>query len=189
MFRRRLWQVGQEAGVAVRASLAVLECVIERGEELEPPLDSGTTVSRCASAFQCLVVGQYTELGRPKVPSEAFVSPNDAAGLQIKRSPMPIRVERSSADIRDGFHGTVRLFLFEGGTKPVDARVVVHVERTWAVSDSVPIGENQNRRSRKLRQDFSRKVFHSGRERNLTPFRRSELIGRSLLDKSRNNLR
>ena len=130
MFRGTLWQAGQEVGVAVRASFAVLECVIERGEELEPPLDSSIMVPHFAYAFQCLVVGEYAELGSPKVPSRAFEGPNDAAGLQIKRSLVPLRVERSSADIHDGFHGTVRLLLFEGGVKPVDASVAVHVERT-----------------------------------------------------------
>ena len=89
MFRGTLWQAGQEVGVAVRASFAVLECVIERGEELEPPLDSGIMVPHFAYAFQCLVVGEYAELGSPKVAAEAFESPNDAAGLQIKMSPMP----------------------------------------------------------------------------------------------------
>ena len=69
------------------------------------------------------------ELGCPKVPSEAFEDPNDAAGLQIKKSPVPLRVQRRSADIRVEFHGTVRLFLFEGGAKLVDASVAVNVER------------------------------------------------------------
>ena len=87
-------------------------------------------VPHFAYAFQCLVVGEYTELCSPKVAAEAFESPNDAAGLQIKRSPMPFRVERSSVDIRDGFDGTVLLLLLEGGAKPVDASVAVQVERT-----------------------------------------------------------
>ena len=65
---------------------------------------------------------------------------------------MPLRVESSSSDIRDGFHGTVRLLLIESGAKPVDASVTVHVERTRAVGDSVPIGENRSRWSRKLRE-------------------------------------
>ena len=43
---------------------------------------------------------------------------------------MPFLVERSSADVRDGLYGTVLLLLFEGGAKPVDASVAVHVERT-----------------------------------------------------------
>ena len=42
---------------------------------------------------------------------------------------MSFRVERGSADVRDGFDGTVLLLLFEGGAKPVDASVAVHVER------------------------------------------------------------
>ena len=130
MFRGRLWQAGQEVGVAVRVSFAVIECVIERGEELVALLDSGIMVPYFAYFVQCLVVGEYAEFGSLKVASEAFDSPNDAAGLQINRSPMPFRVERSSADIHDGVHGTVRLLLFEGDAKPVDASVAVHVERT-----------------------------------------------------------
>ena len=43
---------------------------------------------------------------------------------------MTLRVDHISADRRDGFQGAVRLLLFEGGAKPVDASVTVHVERT-----------------------------------------------------------
>ena len=125
MLRGRLWQAGQELGVAVRAYFAVLDCVVERGE-VEPPLDSGIMVPHSAYAFQCLVFGEYAEFRSPKVASEAFESSNDAADLQINRYPTPLRVERGSADIRDGFHGIVRLLLFEGGAKPVDASVAVH---------------------------------------------------------------
>ena len=96
----------------------------------EPSLDSAVMVPHVAYAFHCLVVGKYAELGSPKVATEAFESPNDAAGLQIKRSPMHFRLERSSADIRDGFYGTALVLLFEGGAKAVDASVAVHVERT-----------------------------------------------------------
>ena len=78
MFRSRLWQAGQEVCVSVRASFAVLDCVVERGEELEPPLDLCITVPHFAYAFQCLVVGEYSECGSPKLTSEAFESPNDA---------------------------------------------------------------------------------------------------------------
>ena len=80
-------------------------------------------VPHFAYAFQSLVVGEYAELGASKIAAKGFESPNDAAGLQIKRSPMSFRVERSSADVRDGFDGTVLLLLFEGGAKPVDASV------------------------------------------------------------------
>ena len=108
----------------------VLDGVVERGEELEPSLDSGVMVPHFAYAFQGLVVGEYAELRAPKIAAKAVESPNDAAGLQIKRSPVTFRVERSSADVRDGFDGTVFLLLFEGGAKPVDESVAVHVERT-----------------------------------------------------------
>ena len=58
-----------------------------------------------------------------------------------------------------------------------------------AVVDSVPVGETQDRRSRKLRQDFSNRFFHCGRERKLNPLPESELIGRILLDKSGKKMR
>ena len=87
-------------------------------------------VPHFADAFQFVMVREYAEHGPAKVSSEAFETRDDAAGLQIKRSPLTLRVERSSAGIRDGFHGTVRLLLFEGCAKLVDARVAVHVERT-----------------------------------------------------------
>ena len=60
-------------------------------------------VPHFAYGFQSFVIGEYAELGAPKIATKAFESPNDAAGLQIKRSPMSFRVERSSADVRDGF--------------------------------------------------------------------------------------
>ena len=70
-------------------------------------------VPHFAYAFQCLVVGEYAVLGSPKVTAKAFESPNDAAGLQIKRSSMSSRVERSSGDVRYGFDGTVLLLLLD----------------------------------------------------------------------------
>ena len=87
-------------------------------------------VPHFAYAFQSLVVGEYAELGASKIAAKGFESPNDAAGLQIKRSPMSFRVECSSADGSDGCDGIVLLLLFEGGAEPVDASVAVHVERT-----------------------------------------------------------
>ena len=103
---------------------------VRRRVRVEMRSQDGIMVPHFAYAFQCHVVGEYAEFGSPVVTSEKFESPNDATGLQIKRSSMPLRVEHSSADICDGFHGTVRLPLFEGGTKPVDASVTVHVKRT-----------------------------------------------------------
>ena len=81
---------------------------------------------------------KYAELGAPTIAAKAFESPNGAAGLQIKRSPMSFRLERRSADVRDGFAGTVLPLLFDGGANPVDASAAVHVERTCPVGDSVP---------------------------------------------------
>ena len=92
-------------------------------------MDSGVVVRHFAYAFQCLAVREYTEFGAPKVAGEAFESPDDAASLQIKRSPTPFRVERSSDYVRHGFYGAVRLLLFESGAELVDAGVEIHVKR------------------------------------------------------------
>ena len=72
MLRSRLCQAEQKVGVAVRAFLAVLECVVVLGEELEAPLDSGILVPHFGHAYQWLVVGEYAEYASPKVVSEAF---------------------------------------------------------------------------------------------------------------------
>ena len=51
MFRGRLWQVGQDVGVAVRDSFAVLERLIEPGEELERPAIWFLTLPMLSSAL------------------------------------------------------------------------------------------------------------------------------------------
>ena len=56
MFRGGLWLAEQEVGVTVHVSVAVLECVVERGAELEPFLDSGVLVPHFAYALQGLMV-------------------------------------------------------------------------------------------------------------------------------------
>ena len=126
-------------------------------------------VPHFAYALQCLVVREYTEAGAPKVAAEAFEGPDDAASLQRKRKPMPFRVERSSSDLGDGFYGAVRLHLFESGAEPVDAGVALHVKQAYAVGGGVPIGENEDRRGRELRQDFSHQFLHNRRACKLNP--------------------
>ena len=180
MFRGRLWQAGQEVGVAVRVSFAVIECVIERGEELVALLDSGIMVPYFAYFVQCLVVGEYAEFGSLKVASEAFDSPNDAAGLQINRSPMPFRVERSSADIHDGvMEPSDCSCLRAAPNSPMQTS-----QHTWngrePSATASPLGKTRicgvASSARIYRTNFSIAA-------NLTPFRRSALSGRRLLDK------
>lgn len=103
MFRGRLWSVRHEVGDATCASFALLECAVKHGEELELSLDSGIMVVHFSYAFQYLVVRECAELGSSKVTAEALDSPNDANGFQLERGPMAFRVNRSSADICDGF--------------------------------------------------------------------------------------
>ena len=61
MLCSRLWQAGQKIGVAVGAAFAVLDCVIERGDQLKLPLDSCIAGPHFANALQCLVAGEYSE--------------------------------------------------------------------------------------------------------------------------------
>ena len=49
-------------GDAVGAAFAVLECAIERGDELELPLNSCIEGPHFANALLCLVAGGYAEL-------------------------------------------------------------------------------------------------------------------------------
>ena len=99
---------------------------------------------------------------------------------------MPSRVERSSADIRDGVYGFVFLLLFERSAKPVDAQY------TWNECDpSTTASQLGKTRSGEVASSArtSRTNFSiAGVNAKLTP-RRSELCGRSLLDKSGKKLR
>ena len=49
-------------GVSVGAALAVLECVAERGEKLEPPLDAHVVVPHFADALERLVIRKEAKL-------------------------------------------------------------------------------------------------------------------------------
>ena len=62
VFRGRLWQAGEKISIAVGAALAVLESVVERGEELEPPMDSRVVVPYLGDALQYFVVQKYAKL-------------------------------------------------------------------------------------------------------------------------------
>ena len=102
VFRGSLWQTGQEVGLSIGAALAALESVVERGEKPEPRLDSRIVVSHIADAFECLVTREDAKLGAPEVGSKEFDGPDNAASLQVERSPVPLRIKGSAADVRDG---------------------------------------------------------------------------------------
>ena len=55
-------------GDALGAAFAVLECAIERGDELKLPLDSCIEGPHFANARLCLVAGGYAELCSPQYP-------------------------------------------------------------------------------------------------------------------------
>ena len=103
VFRGGDWQTGQKVGISVGASLAVLERVVECGENLEPPLDSRSEVSHFADACQRLVIRRYAKFRAPEV-AEAFNGPDNAASFQVERSPVSLGIEGSAADVSDGPH-------------------------------------------------------------------------------------
>ena len=104
VFRGRLWQTGQEIGFSVGAALAVFEGVVERGEKLEPPLDSGIMASHFADAVERLVIREDAKLRATEASLKAFDCPNNAASFQVERSPVPLGIEGRSADVSDGLH-------------------------------------------------------------------------------------
>ena len=85
-------------------ALRVLEGVVERCEKLEPPLDSRVVISHFTNAFEGLVIREDAKLRAPYVASQAFDGPDNAASFQVKRSPVPLRIESSAADVSDGPH-------------------------------------------------------------------------------------
>ena len=97
-------KTGQEIAFSVGAALAVLEGAVQRGEKLEPRLDSRTVISQFADASEHLVSRKGAELCAPEVASKAFDGPGNAASFQVKRSPLPRRIEGSAADVSDGPH-------------------------------------------------------------------------------------
>ena len=99
--RSRLWQAGQKNDDDVGVAFAVLECAIERSDELMLPLDSCMVDPHISNALLCLVAGGCAEMCSPNIPLEALTRRNNAAGLQMLRRPVPPRVERCSTDIRD----------------------------------------------------------------------------------------
>ena len=100
VFRGRLWQTGQEIGISIDATLAVLEDVVGRGEKIEPPLDARIVVSHFADAFEHLMIRKDAKLRAPK----SRRGPNNAASLQVDRGPVPLGIEGSTADVSDGPH-------------------------------------------------------------------------------------
>ena len=81
MLLARLCQTGQAIGISIGAALAVLRGVVERGEKLEPPLDSRIVVSHFSAAFERLVVQNSANLRAPGVLSKAFKRPRQCCQL------------------------------------------------------------------------------------------------------------
>lgn len=123
----RLWQTGKEIDNTIGASRSVLECVTERGEILEPPLDPRVVNPKFAVIFQKLVTRKNVKVRAPNVASKMLYCLNNVTCLQIQRSPnASLRVEDSTANKGDGSHGAVGLLLLKRSPKTIDAGVAVH---------------------------------------------------------------
>ena len=75
------------------------------------PLDSRVVVFNFSDIFQGLVIREKAKTRTPKVASKALNRPYDAACFQIERRPMSFRVKGSAANLGNGPHGAVGLFL------------------------------------------------------------------------------
>ena len=91
-------------GVGIGAAFSVLEGVVERGEKLEPRLDSRIVVSHFADAFECLVIREEAKLRAPEVAAKTFDGLENAASFQVEGSPVHIEIEGNAADVSDGPH-------------------------------------------------------------------------------------
>lgn len=63
---------------------------------------------------------------------------------------IPGQLEAMIAGVCDGLHGAVWLFLLKHGAKSINDGVAVHVELATAVSDGLPVGEENDGRGGKL---------------------------------------
>lgn len=119
-------------------------------------------------------------------PQKALDGLDKVSSLQVVRSPVPLQIEGSAADILDGSRRASRVLLFKRSAKTIDAGVAPHVGRAGAVGEGLPIGEDQHARSGKLDQSMCTMVFMEDVDLRLPPFLRREVIGKVHLEKSRN---
>ena len=61
-------------------------------------------ISRFVDAFERLVIREDAKLRARKVALKAFDGRGNAASFQVKRSPVPLRIEGSVADVSDGLY-------------------------------------------------------------------------------------
>ena len=77
----------RKISVTVGAAFAVLECAIERGDELRLPLDSWIEGPHFVNALLCLVARGYAESCSPKYPrrrlgAQTMLSVSNSGGVQ-----------------------------------------------------------------------------------------------------------
>ena len=84
--------------------LAVLKCVVQTAERLEPPLDARVMVPHFAGALERLVIPKRYGTCSPNVVSKTFEGSGNAASFQAERIPAPLGIERSAAYTSNGPH-------------------------------------------------------------------------------------
>ena len=115
------------------------------GEESQPDLYAGGVLADLCGVLTRLVIRVDGKLGRPGMTAEAFDSPDHAAFLVIKRRLASFVVEGGAADEDDRADGAGRLFLLEGGAKPVYAGVAVEAKWGGVVGYGFPVWVDQDR--------------------------------------------
>ena len=75
--------------------------------------------------FQRLVIRIDVEMKTPQLPTTPLNAPNDAACFEIERRPVALGNQRSTADVNNRANRAIRLFLFKGTTKAINAGVAI----------------------------------------------------------------
>ena len=133
----RLWEAGEEVGVAVEPTFLILQSVGVCGEELQPTLYVCVVLAGLGIIPKRLVIKVDEELGRAEMTTEVFDGTDDATGLEAKRCPTSFVVV-GNVDEDDIANGGARWVLVEDGAKTVDAGVAVEVKMADVVGDGVP---------------------------------------------------
>ena len=69
-------------------------------------------------------------------------------------------VEGGSADVDDGAHGAIRLFLFESGSEASGASIAMEAEGSRRVDDIVPVREDKYWGCYEFREEGTNGILH-----------------------------
>ena len=165
--------------ISVGAALSVLEYVVERGEEIEPPLDACVVIDKCSDALECAVIRKAEIHCTPQVVSSRSMALNNAT---IFPSPAGCSASRKCSRWVRLSHLVVPV---QAQLQNVDECVAIRVERAGAVGYSIPVGEDHIWRKGDFGDNLKYDDHHSRRNSNSAPFWRRATIGQIRSGKSR----